>query len=52
MVVLVADLFSVTGNATIATITVSGELGLGADKLFVDTGADFSTNTINSDRKP
>ena len=45
---IAADLFSVTGNATVATITVSGELGLGADKLFVDTGADFSTNTTST----
>jgi hypothetical protein len=49
-----ADLFSVTGNATVKTYTISGELGLGADKLFVSTAADYTgtstdTVTINLD---
>jgi hypothetical protein len=38
-----ADLFSIKNTATVKTTTVSGDLGLGADKVYVEI-VDFSTD--------
>jgi len=44
---LAADLFSVQSAAKTSSITVKGDLGLGADKVFVEV-ADFTTNTTGT----
>jgi hypothetical protein len=42
-----ADLFSVLSTATVQTVTVSGDLGLGADKLYVQL-ANYTTKDTNT----